>query len=98
MERPKLESNAFRYDSDKEDDEEEERDMSKDFGLLSKASITPGHFQFKSDKVLFDQKEYLTNNMFNLDIKLLSLSLSTIPFHLRHNIDLEYFSVSVNYS
>lgn len=89
-----MQSNAFRYDENKEEDVSDTQDTSRDFRILSKASINQGHFQFKSDKALFDQEEHKTQNAFDMDLKLLSLSLSTIPFHLRHNIDIEYINVS----
>ncbi|KAI4463840.1 cell death regulator aven [Holotrichia oblita] len=86
-----LESNWYRYEAKEEDD----KDTLKDFSILASAPIQQAsYFQFKSDKTISSAQDAkpVDNKLFNLDVNLLSLSITTIPFHVRCGIDEKYFS------
>lgn len=88
-----LDSNWDRY----EDEDDIAIPSGTDFALLASAPIKPsGRFQLKSDKTTMEQIENAntTDNFFDLDLDLLSSSLSAIPFHERLGIDEDYFPVS----
>lgn len=71
-------------------------DDSKDFSVLSAVPISQGHFQFKSDKFLGDGSDIpISNELFKMDLNLLNLSLNTIPFNVRCELNNEYFTVSM---
>lgn len=88
-----LESNWYRYEAKEED----EKDTLKDFSVLALAPIQQAsYFQFKSDKNINSAQDAkpVDNKLFNLDVHLLSLSITTIPFHVRCGIEEKYFTVS----
>lgn len=87
----KLQSNWYRYDN-KEGDEIP--DTSRDFSILSNASLYQGNFEFKTDKALFEDTNLTINNdLFHLDLKLLDLSLSSVPFYELCGMDRDFFKV-----
>lgn len=72
----------------------------RDFSVLASAPIQQAsYFQFKSDKNIHSAQDAkpVDNKLFNLDVNLLSLSITTIPFHIRCGIDEKYFSVILEY-
>lgn len=88
-----LESNWYRYESKEENDQ----DSSRDFSILASAPIQQAsYFQFKSDKNIADVQEIkqIDNKLFHLDVNMLSLSIETVPFHIRCGIDAKHFTVS----
>ncbi|XP_019869291.2 uncharacterized protein LOC109597946 [Aethina tumida] len=85
-----LDSNWDRY-------EEEEINpfqihSSTDFALLANNHVSAGsHFQFKYDKNDLEISKELPSDMFHLDIDLLNLSISSLPFY-------EHFNNEINFS
>ncbi|XP_045479374.1 uncharacterized protein LOC123684240 [Harmonia axyridis] len=73
--------------------------LGSDFALLANAPISRGsHFQFKSETNKIQELEKAsvvdTSGLFNIDLNLIGLSLSTIPFNERCDIPDDYFSES----
>lgn len=90
-------SNHNRYvSSESEDDSNLNtniRDVITDFAALAKAPISVGgHFKFKDDQNSFenDCQKSFSEWFAPLDIKMLSQSVSAIPFHIRCEIDQEF--------
>ncbi|XP_044748649.1 uncharacterized protein LOC123309549 [Coccinella septempunctata] len=72
--------------------------LGSDFSQLANAPISKGsHFQFKEATTKIQDIERSpadTSGLFNIDLNLIGLSLSTIPFNERCGIPDEYFSVA----
>lgn len=71
--------------------------VGSDFSLLANAPISKGsHFQFKAEAIKnqdIKNTQIDTSGLFNIDLNLIGLSLSTIPFHERCGLSTDYFSV-----
>ncbi|XP_017786167.1 PREDICTED: uncharacterized protein LOC108569217 [Nicrophorus vespilloides] len=91
-----LPKNWSRYDeSDDEILEDDEIVSSKDFGVLSQGQVSQGaYFQFKTDKQFLpddDTQLQIDSDIFQLDLNVLNLGISSIPFYERMNIDPKIF-------
>lgn len=87
-------SNWDRYEA--EDDSQSPRlTSSTDFSILANTPIAQGqHFQFKQDKIIAEEIEKTSQDLFLLDVNMLKYSILTIPFYERVGIDEKYFTVS----
>lgn len=93
-----LESNWDRYEQ--EDEDKISIPSGTDFTLLANAPVkSSGRFQFKSEKNAIEEIETadISSNLFNLDLNLLSMSISTSPFHERLGLGEDYFGVNIIY-
>ncbi|CAH0560555.1 unnamed protein product [Brassicogethes aeneus] len=89
----KLDSNWDRYDE--EDNDNFELESKTNFSILASNPIIKGsHFQFKRDKLEIFGLNEEEKNIFNLDINILNLSLTTLPFFEFIGYQIQ-FSVSI---
>ncbi|XP_072940960.1 uncharacterized protein [Epargyreus clarus] len=100
-----IQSNWAKYEMPVEtyEDIDEQENMGADYEKLIEASVsTGGHFQFKHEKSWDTESgPSLYDKYFDINMDLLTLAISTIPFYERNSIDQSLFNendiVSMNH-